>query len=162
MDAVRRCFSHKHADEQFYALAETLLWKNQKLSLLITNGPSDWINESQRVFATVAKLDLQVPNGGLMQFFWNCPEWVDDVPTSLRSIDMRELASVFERSTAELVAQIGTYSAFRKKDSLEAFSECASKFDFGEFDSAYFHYGDQVYAKSIAFVSEHLADYVIL
>jgi hypothetical protein len=124
-------------------------------------GPSGEPNASQAVLATIAMLDLQVSNGGLLQFFWNCPGWVDHVPESFRAMGLPTLGDAFERSTAELVARIGTYSEFRKRNSLQAYSECAGEFNFEEFDSAFYRHKDQVYAKSIAFVAEHLADFVV-
>jgi hypothetical protein len=163
LDAVQRCFRRKHADDQFYDLAETLLWKNQAVAALLDEfrGPAEGVNDSQRAFAAVAIVDLEVPNGGLLQFFWNCPGWVDEVPAALRAMELPSLADVFERSTAELITRMERFSEFRKKDSLEAFSDCAGEFDFKEFDSAYFDLGKQVHANAIAFVSQHLPDFIV-
>jgi len=166
IDSVRRCFEHTHLDEQFYALAKTLLWRNEavasRLEAAIARGvvPEVELHESQLTLETVALLDLEVPNGGLLQFLWNRPAWADWVPVSLRSIGLPALAKAFEHSMAEFISRFGTYSEFRKKDSLRAYSECASEFSFEEFDSAYFEYGEQVYAKTIAFVSQSLGDFV--
>jgi Domain of unknown function (DUF4375) len=166
IDAVRRCFERKHLDERFYALAEILLWRNDamasRLDAAIARGivPEDKLNDSQLTLETVALLDLEVPNGGLMQFFWNCPAWADRVPVSLRSIGLPALAEAFERSTAELISRVGTFSQFRKRNTLQAYSECAGEFSFDEFDSAYLEHGEQVYAKTIEFVSRHLGDFV--
>src|SRR6516164_4462592 len=124
IDSVRRCFERKHPDERFYALAETLLWRNDSvartLDAAIARGmvPKNELNDSQLTLETVALLDLEVPNSGLLQFFWNRPAWADRVPTSLRSIGLPTLADVFERSTTELISRVGTYSQFRKGDSL--------------------------------------------
>jgi hypothetical protein len=166
IDAVRRCFERKHSDGRFYALAETLLWRNKgvanRLDTAIARGvvPEDELNQSQLTLETVALLDLEVPNGGLLQFFWNRPAWADRVAVSLRSVGLPALADAFERATAELMSRVGTYSEFRKRDSLQAYSECASEFSFEEFDSAYLEHGQQVYAKTIEFVSQHLGDFV--
>ncbi|HEX4071634.1 MAG TPA: DUF4375 domain-containing protein [Planctomycetaceae bacterium] len=162
-EAVQRCFEHAHPDERFYALVECLLWRNEavRTHLDMREGPSEGPNASQVALAATARLDLQVPNGGLLQFFWNCPGWVDHVSESLRVMDLPALVDTFERSTAELVARIGTYSEFRKRNSLQAYSECAGEFNFEEFDSAFYRHTDQMYANSIAFVSEHLADFVL-
>src|SRR5262249_10223292 len=104
---------------------------------------------------------LEVPNGGLLQFFWNRPEWVDQVPASLRLIGLSTLANVFEHSTAELFSRVGSYVEFRKRGSLQAYSECAKEFSFDEFDSAFYDQEEHVYAKTIEFVSEHLGDFVV-
>lgn len=167
MDAVRLCFEHKHPDERFYALAETLLWRNEVvagiLEAVIARGmlTEGELNDSQLALETLALLDLEVPNGGLLQFFWNRPAWVDRVPTSLRLIGLPVLANAFERSTAELISRVGTYSEFRKRDSLKAYAECAREFSFDVFDSAYHDHGERVYDKTVEFVSQHLADFVM-
>jgi hypothetical protein len=163
MDEVHRCLQRKHVDEQFYGLAETLLWRNEHVAELLDSfrGPADGPNESQLTFAAVAMLDLEVPNGGLLQFFWNRPGWVDRVASSLQNIGSTELADSFEQSTAEMTAQMGTFSEFRNRDSLEAFSECAQKFHFDEFDSEYIDQEPQLHAKAVAFVSQRLGDFAI-
>jgi hypothetical protein len=166
IDAVHRCFDRKHPAERFYALAETLLWRNQAAAsrhdATIARGmvPEHELNDSKLTLETLALLDLEVPNGGLLQFFWNRPAFADRMPVSLRSIGLAVLPDVFERSTAELISRVGTYSEFRKRDSLKAYSECASEFSFDEFDSAYHEHREQLYAKTIEFVSQHLSDFV--
>jgi hypothetical protein len=166
LDSVRQCFHRKHLDERFYALVEKLLWRNEAVASRLDSGiaqgtiPEGELNNSQLTLETVALLDLEVPNGGLLQFFWNRPAWADRVPGSLRSIGLPALADAFERSTAELISRVGSYSEFRKRDSLQAYSECASEFSFDDFDSAYHDHGEQVYAKAIEFVSQHLGDFV--
>ena len=167
IDLVRKCFEREHPDERFYALAETLLWRNEsvasRLDAANTRGvvPENDLNDSQLTLETVALLDLEVPNGGLLQFFWNRPAWADRVPVSLRSIGLPGLADAFERSTAKLISRVGTYSEFRQRDSLQAYSECANEFSFEEFDSEYFQYAKQVYAQTIEFVSQHLSDFLV-
>jgi hypothetical protein len=166
LDAVCSCFNRRHLDESFYALAEKLLWRNEAVASHLDAGiaqgiiPENELNDSQLLLETIALLDLEVPNGGLLQFFWNRAVWADRVPASLRAIGLPGLADAFERSTAELIARVGTYSEFRKRDSLAAYSECASEFSFDEFDSAYCDHAEQVYEKTIQFVSQHLVDFV--
>jgi hypothetical protein len=166
LEAVRNCFHRKHLDESFYALVEMLLWRNEAVASRLDAGinrgiiPEDELNDSQLTLETVALLDLEVPNGGLLQFFWNRSAWADRVPASLRSIGMPALADAFERCTAELISRVGSYSEFRKRNSLQAYSECASEFSFDEFDSAYHDRGEEVYAKAIEFVSQRLGDFV--
>jgi Domain of unknown function (DUF4375) len=166
LEAVRSCFHRKQLIDRFYALTEKLLWRNEAvakcLDATIAGGivPEDELNDGQLTLETIALLSLEVPNGGLLQFFWNRPAWVDRVPASLRSIGLPTLAEAFERSTAELISRVGTYSEFRKRDSLQAYSECAGEFSFDEFDSAYHEHEEQIYAKTIEFVSQHLGDFV--
>jgi hypothetical protein len=165
LPAVRSCFHRKHLIDSFYALTERLLWRNDVVAKCLDAAIAcgivpEELNDSQRTLETIALLSLEVPNGGLLQFFWNRPAWVERVPASLRSVGLPALADAFERSTVELISQVGTYSEFRKRDSLQAYSECASEFSFDEFDSAYYDHEEQVYAKTIEFVSQRLGDFV--
>ncbi len=162
IDAVRRCFTHQHMDEQFYALVETLLWRNEAISQhVIGRGPpGTGPNTNQLTLATLAYLDLDVSNGGLTQFFWNHGGWLDHVVPSLQAVGLGGLARAFDRATADLLAEVGTFIEFQKQGTLEAYAECASAFDFGEFDSAFWRQGKEVYAKGVVFVSEHLTDFV--
>src|SRR5262245_30162846 len=101
-NAVQRCFARKDPDDQFCTLAEVLLWRNQALAALLCDldGPGGGANASQQVFAAVATLDLHMQNGGLFQFYWNCPGWIEIVPASLRELSLLDLAGAFEESTA--------------------------------------------------------------
>src|SRR6202011_3167349 len=140
------CFHRKQLIDRFYALTEKLLWRNEVVAKCLDASfaggivPENELNDGQLTLETVALIDLEVPNGGLLQFFWNRPPWVDRVPVSLRSIGLPALADAFERSASELISRVGTYSEFRKRDSLRAYSECASEFSFDEFDSAYYEH----------------------
>jgi Domain of unknown function (DUF4375) len=122
--------------------------------------PENELNDAQLTLETIALICLEVPNGGLLQFFWNRPAWTARVPESLSSVGLPALAEAFERSTAELISRVGTYSEFRKRDSLQAYSECVSEFNFDEFDSAYYDQEEEVYAKAIEYVSQRLGDFV--
>lgn len=151
--------------EQFYKLVETLLWRNQAVAGLIeqndrANFPFEGLTDEQRVLETIAKLDLNVANGGLDQFFWNCPIWADQIADSLRKIGLVSLAESFERSFVEWVAQIGPFIEFRKRDSLQAFSDCAGEFNFGNFDSEYWQNEEELYSKSVAYVMDHLEGFI--
>lgn len=163
--AVRCCFHRKQLIDSFYALVEKLLWRNEVAAKCLDAAIAgeklpEELNESQLTLETVALLSLEVPNGGLLQFFWNRPAWVERVPASHRSVGLPALANAFDRSTAALIARIGTYSEYRKRGSLQAYSDCASEFSFDEFDSAYDDHEQDVYAKTIEFVSQRLGDYV--
>jgi len=162
IEDVRGCLHCKHVVVQFYGLAETLLWRNEAVAELLDSfhGPADCLNESQVAFAAVVTLSLEVPNGGLLQFFWNGPGWVDRVAPSPRNIGLPGLADSFERSTADMIAEMETFSEFRKKDSLEAYEECAEEFHFDDFDSEFMEHESELYTHAVEFVSQRLADFV--
>lgn len=166
-ECVRSCFHKKEEIEKFYALVETLLWKNETAAKCLDAAktrraiPEGELNDSQLAIETIALLSLEVPNGGLLQFFWNRPEWVERASMSLRSIGLPALAECFERCTAELVDRFGTFSDYRKRDSLRAYAECAGEFTFDEFDSAFWNIEEDVYTKAIEFVSHRLDDFVV-
>lgn len=160
--SVHRALRRKEVWEQFYALADVLLWRNEAVSDLLdpTNGPTEQPNICQIAFATLAMLDMQVMNGGLLQFIGNCPGWLDHVPPSLRSVGFPMLANLFEHSMSDMIGQIDAFAEFRKRHSLEDYAECAGEFNFREFESAYFRQEGDIQVKSVAFVSERLSDFV--
>jgi hypothetical protein len=118
------------------------------------------VNASQRAFAALAILDMEISNGGLSQFLWNCPGWVDVVPTALQQVSLIELATAFERAVGDLVARIGEYTEYRKRDSLEAYVDAVSEFSFDEFDSMYDELAEEIRKRSVAFVSQDLVKFV--
>lgn len=162
ISVVHRALQRKYAFDQFVDLADALLWRNQAVAdqFDARNGPTERPNQSQVALATVALLYMESSNGGLLQFVWNRPGWLNHVSPSLRSVGLPALADLFERSISDLIAQIGPFAEFRKRDSLDAYSECAGEFEFDEFDSTFLEKEEEVQAKCVAFVSEHLADFV--
>ena len=163
MNIVHRCFEYELLYEQFSALANTLLCRNDALSghLNWIEGPTEEPSDGQLTLAAIALLDLEVPNSGLLQFFWNCPGWVDEAPLSLRTLGFQSLADVLEHSIEDLVSDFGTYTVFRKRNTLEAYSECAAVYSFAEFDSAYYSQSEQIHTAAIAFVRGRMADFVV-
>jgi hypothetical protein len=75
-------------------------------------------------------------------------------------VGLPALAERFERCTAELVVRFGTFSEFRKRGSLQAYAECASEFSFDEFDFAFSDIEEEIYSKTIEFISRRLDDFV--
>ena len=61
----------------------------------------------------------------------------------------------------DMIAQMATFSEFRKRDSLEAYTECAREFHFDDFDSEFNEHEPELYTNAVAFVSQRLADFVI-
>ncbi len=165
-ERVDKCFDGEGGIKVFFDLVTTLIWKNKAAAKCLETAdtrhviPEKELNDSQLTLETVALLGLEIPNGGLLQFFWNHPMWAERAPTSLRSIALPSLAECFERCTAELFVRFGTYSEYRKRDSLKAYSECAAEFSFDEFDNAFYDQEEEVYAKTIEFVLHHLDDFV--
>ena len=149
--------------EQFYKLAEVLLWRNEAAAGLIeqidkANSPIERLTNEQRVLETIAKIDLNVANGGVGQFFWNCPIWVEHVARSLRSIGMTSLADGFERTFGDILARIGDFVEFRKRNS---YSEFAGEIEFDDFAFEYRARQQEVYSKSVAYVMDHLEGFIV-
>src|SRR5262249_23771253 len=63
---------------------EKLLYKNAKLEELFRQFPGrfddpgcrNWFTQGQRILYVLSALDGEVKNGGLTQFFWNCPDLI--------------------------------------------------------------------------------------
>ena len=80
-------FESRQAREWIFSgYCEKLLHKNEKLRDLLQqfvgrmDDPECWnrLTQGQRILYSLAALDGQVKNGGITQFFWNCPDLLTD------------------------------------------------------------------------------------
>jgi hypothetical protein len=83
--------------DQFYELADVLIDRNPGIG-----NDSSRLTEPQRVLAALARFDVELENGGLLQFFWNCPEWVEHVRVALVLIGAFELGEAFGKAVEQL------------------------------------------------------------
>jgi hypothetical protein len=154
---------------QFVELADALIDQNPSVRqrLHATDGLGSGLTEPQRVFATLTRLDGEIMNGGLTQFFWNRPGWVEHVESALRAVGASELADAFVRALAQLAGNADSFIKQRKKDSIEAYLEADDDLDlewfedlyFGEFDRATGRWTglvDGLYTATVAYVLAHL------
>jgi hypothetical protein len=103
------------------------------------------LTRGQRLLIQLGTFDGQVKNGGITQFFWNCPESIFDVAEGIEFLGDAELLANYERALESLVGKKDRWLALREewgrgKDNprWETFQETYELLDLGWFDKAYF------------------------
>jgi hypothetical protein len=85
---------------------ERLIFKNQPILEML--GDAERRKDAtvgQRVLYCLSVFDGQVKNGGITQFFWNCPDLVFDVSDALHSLNVPELTQAYDRAVESLVGK---------------------------------------------------------
>ena len=97
----------------------------------------DGLNESQKVVYTAAALEMEVLNGGTVQFLanerWGAAPYVCE---ALEKIGATEHLALMEQALAENEVDLNDLSDFDTED-LVAFSKLYGQYNFDAFDSAY-------------------------
>jgi hypothetical protein len=103
------------------------------------------LTRGQQLLIRLGTFDSQVKNGGITQFFWNCPESIFDVADDLEHLGVTELLGNYERALEALVGKKDQWLALREewakgKDNpkWDTFQESYKLLDLGWFDKAYF------------------------
>ncbi len=103
------------------------------------------LTAGQRMLIQLGTFDSQVKNGGLTQFFWNCPDSLFDVGDWIEQLDLPALQAIYDRALEVLVgkkdrwlALRGEWAKGRDNPSWETFQRSYELLDLGWFDEAYF------------------------
>lgn len=166
MEAFQKCLNKKVLMDRFYEVCAILLWSNEPLAQELhhwSNGEEiheDRLNPSQKTLATIALLEMEVANGGLLQFLWNHPSLIKETPKTFHRLDLKPLEEAYSQAITKFDANFKTFVQHKKQDSLEAYSECASELDFDEFESVFFAQQDQLYTIALEFVTQNLHHFV--
>ena len=98
---------------------------------------SDFENLSpeERTAYTAACLDLEIMNGGLCQFFANCPDCAAFVPEALDRLGAAEHKGLYEQFLA--VNAIDPLDPMFQTESIEEFSRLYDLYPWDDFDNAY-------------------------
>jgi hypothetical protein len=73
--------------------------------------------QGQRVLSDLATFHGQIQNGGLEQFFWNCPHLILEIPEALTAVGEGELRTVYEQAVSQLTSQQDLWLALRERSS---------------------------------------------
>ena len=84
---------------------------------------------------TAACLELEVMNGGLCQFFANCPDCVPYVPEALEAIGAVEHKALYEQFLAD--TGIDPLDPVFQTEDMDAFSRLYELWPWEDFDDAY-------------------------
>jgi hypothetical protein len=103
------------------------------------------LTQGQQLLFRLGTFDSQVKNGGITQFFWNCPESVFDVADDIELLGVPKLLRNYERALESLVGKKGRWLKLREEwakgknnPPWEAFRESYELLDLDWFDDAYF------------------------
>ena len=109
------------------------------VALLMQLGAEDFdsLNESQKVVYTAAALEMEVLNGGVVQFLSNEGKTAAPyVCQALEKIGANEHLTLLQQALEQNEVDLSDLSAFITDD-LDAFSKLYERYDFDSFDSAY-------------------------
>ena len=84
---------------------------------------------------TAACLELEVMNGGLCQFFANCPDCAAFVPEALDRLGAAEHKALYEQFLADYA--IDPLDPMFQTESIEEFSQLYDLYPWDDFDDAY-------------------------
>ena len=108
-------------------------------TLLMQLGAEDFdsLNESQKVVYTAAAFEMEVLNGGVVQFLSNeAKSAAPYVCQALEKLGAEEHLSILQQMLEQNKVDLNDLSAF-VTDDLEVFSKLYDQYDFEAFDSAY-------------------------
>ena len=111
------------------------------------------LTKGQQLLALIGDFDGQVKNGGVTQFFWNCPHILFDVRDAVEYLGQGDLLRNYELALESLVGNKDRWYSLReecyrepKDPKWEPFQKTYDLLDLGWFDEAYFDkrgYDDQ-------------------
>ena len=155
---------------------EKLIYKNEKLKNLLETFAQrldepecrNCFTHGQWLLLTLNALDGQVNNGGITQFFWNCPDLILEVPDALKAIGEVELLELYDKALGQLITQQHNWIDLRKqwcKDSdnpkWETFEASYELLNLGWFDTAYFNRNGPLLLKRLAnYVKDHREEFI--
>jgi hypothetical protein len=103
------------------------------------------LTPGQRMLMQLGAFDGQVKNGGITQFFWNCPGYLFDVADWIACLGVPELLASYERALEALVGKKDRWLALKDEwarsgdqPRWETFQQTYDLLDLGWFDKAYF------------------------
>jgi hypothetical protein len=159
----------------FSGYCDKLLYQNARLQDLFRqfagklDAPEcrDCLTQGQRVRYLLGALDGQVKNGGLAQFFWNCPDMMFDVSDALEVLGETSLAGSYAEAREGLVIKKEDWIELRKRSGghatnvWEPFQESYELLDLGWFDDAYFEtYGPSLLRRLVDYVRSHKEEFI--
>jgi hypothetical protein len=103
------------------------------------------LTPGQRLLIFAGGFDGEVKNGGITQFFWNCPDWVFEVRDAFEFLGPQELLQLYERAVQTLIGNKDRWLALREQcysrpegPDWEPFRKTYDLLDLDWFEHAYF------------------------
>ena len=105
------------------------------VSLAFLSEDLEALSPEAQLACTAACLELEVMNGGLCQFFANCPDCAASVPEALEAIGAKEHKALYEQFLAD--NSIDPLDPMFQTESIEEFSQLYDLYPWDDFDDAY-------------------------
>jgi hypothetical protein len=125
------------------------------------------LTHGQRVLYTLAALDGQVQNGGLAQFFWNCPDLVFEAQDALNVLAEEELTGAYDQALEQLIGNQHKWLELRRQaggdpeDFWRHFEASYDVLNLSWFDDAYFDtYGPSLVARLLNYVDVNRSEFI--
>jgi hypothetical protein len=125
------------------------------------------LTQGQRVLYSLAALDGQVLNGGLAQFFWNCPNLIFEAQDALRVLAEQELARAYDQALGSLIGNQHAWLELRRQaggdpdDFWRHFEASYDVLDLSWFDDAYFDiHGPTLIARLVDYVGINRSEFI--
>ncbi len=159
----------------FGGYCRKLLDDNEKLQELLQRfvGRLDdadcWncLTQGQQVLYSLGALDGQVKNGGITQFFWNCPDLIFPTSEALAVLGEPELAAAYEKALVSLIGRKDTWLDLRSQSRndpdnfWQPFQATYDLLDLTWFDDAYYEkYGPSLVATLVQYVRANRAEFI--
>jgi len=149
-------------EDQFEELSDLLLLGNSAIVSVAESedGPLPIMTPPQRVLSTLKCFNTQVLNGGIFQFFCNCPRWAIHVEPALRAIDFPELADAFVKAIAQLIDETDSVASQKNLDALDWNRDATEGHNLEWFNDLYFaNWLEIFYTKSVAYIYSNLSGF---
>lgn len=152
-----------------------LLEKNEKLQEVLPQFAGKFddpecrncLTQGQRILYVLSAFDGQVNNGGITQFFWNCPDLIFEVSEALQLLGETELAQAYDKALESLIGNKDEWIQLRSQSSndpsnfWEPFQKTYDLLDLSWFDDAYFEKdGPSLVARLVEYVRAHKEEFI--
>ena len=104
-------------------------------ALALTLSDFEDLSPEQKTAYTAACLDLEIMNGGLCQFFANCPDCAAYVPEALDRLGAAEHKALYEQFLAD--NSIDPLDSLFQTETVEEFSRLYDLYPWDDFDDVY-------------------------
>lgn len=125
------------------------------------------LTQGQRILLSLCALDGEVTNGGIAQFFWNCPDQILEVGEALESLGEMALAKSYDKALQGLIGNKDDWIDLRNRSSAdpdhfwEPFQESYDLLDLGWFDDEYFKtHGPSLVKRLVDYVRSHKEEFI--
>ena len=105
------------------------------MALALLPEDFDAMSREERAAYTAACLELEIMNGGLCQFFANCPDCAPFVPEALEQVGAAEHKALYEKFLTD--NNIDPLDPMFQTEDLEEFSRLYDLYPWDDFDNAY-------------------------